>query len=96
MNELNKINNEDFLKELSERLDKGEIKFEGGKLVMKMEERKGGYFSFAVNLNIDVGKLVNKVIRELEEEKRVIRQDGERAELRLAEYKKQLKIGYSL
>ena len=44
MNELNKINNEDFLNELSKRLKEGEIRIEGNKLETKIEKRQIGYY----------------------------------------------------
>jgi hypothetical protein len=51
MNELNKINNEDFLKELSERLKKGEIIVEGSSLMAETED-KNGFFSVKLRLDI--------------------------------------------
>ena len=86
MNELNKINNEQFLKELGERIGKGEIKVEGDRLVGKSE--KNDYSFFAISLNIDVGNLVNTVIKELKEEKALLREDKEKWELEVKELRK--------
>jgi len=84
MNELNKINNEQLLNELSKRIKSGEIKVEGDKLMGQI----GPYSYFGIPLNINIGNLVNTVIEELKEEKRCLREEKEIQEKQFEEYKK--------
>ena len=80
MNELN-ISNEALLNELHKRIKENQIKIEGVKLVGKSEKSNNIYY--AISLNIDVGNLVNTVIRELKEELRVVGGDKRILESRI-------------
>jgi len=76
MSEAENISNEALLGELGKRIKENQIKVESDRLVAKSE--KNDYLNCAINLNIDVGNLVNKVISELREEIRFIEAEKKR------------------
>ena len=82
------VNNGILLTELQERLDKGEIKVMGDKLMGKVEkDNKSTYY--AVELNLNVGELVNRVIDDLRQEKRIAELDKARLKERMHRLKEQ-------
>lgn len=84
MNELN-ISNEALLNELGERIKKGEIMVKDNSLITSSENNN---IFFSIKLKLDVVRLLENDIKDLQEALVLTRKERERWEKELAEYKK--------